>query len=419
MKSLIALVPLCLALLSQSTPLGDRAIARRHKLTGVPLARGVALKSQFDAPASCASGIVPTSSDNTTITPPDAGNVTVTDTADNSTVTAPTGDNSTVTDDSDDTDDSEDTDDSDAPADNSTDTKDKDKRSFSLFQDFGGLSSHGLNDFDGLDGFGGFEEFGDSWLDLCLHSGGDIFSSESSPCIDFGFDGYTALLADADVCAQQEVAERMITFAKSSHVENSEELIHVALGYRRQARQVVEVFGFHPSTPYCHRRPIHSELFGVWNAQLEGVTLGLYGGPNYSIVRFGDDSSCPWGLSPDLDNCSCVENDEEVKDDTENDDTEEGADVDTEDVDTEDADTEDVDTEDSDSDDTAVVGADPATAPDASPADINADGDDTDAAADDADPAVVGADPATAPDASAAEINADKKARRGSGVWGR
>lgn len=412
MKSLIALV--CLALLAQSTPLGDRAIARRHKLTGVPLARGLALRSKLDAPASCASGIVPTSSDNSTITPPDAGNVTVTDTADNSTVTAPTGDDdSTETDDSDDKDDSEDTDDSDAPTANSTDTKDKDteKRGFDLFQDLGGFSDFGgFSSLDGLDGFGGFEEFGDSWLDLCLHSGGDIFSS-SSPCIDLGFDGYTALLADADVCAQQEIAERMITFAKSSHVENSEDLIRVALGYRRQARQVVEVFGFHPSTPYCHRRPIHSELFGVWNSQLHGVTLGLYGGPNYPIVTFGDDASCPYGLSPDSDNCSCIENDKETAEE-DSDSTETSDDTTDVDVDGADADA-DADDADADSDEA-----------DADSDEADADSDDADADADEESQkstGVIGEDPATAPTADAADINeaAEKKARRGSAVWGR
>lgn len=139
-------------------------------------------------------------------------------------------------------------------------------------------------------GSGSFD-FEDTWFDLCSSSGGNIFG-DSDPCFEYGINGFGALFADADVCAQQEIADAMITFAKSEGVTNSADLIELAVAYRRMARESVLLFGFYPSTPYCRISPINSELNGVWNEQPEGVTVGLYGGPNYPIVPFGE-GQCP------------------------------------------------------------------------------------------------------------------------------
>ncbi|KAJ6525624.1 hypothetical protein B0H19DRAFT_971090, partial [Mycena capillaripes] len=146
-----------------------------------------------------------------------------------------------------------------------------------------------------------------TWFDLCSNSGGNIFD-DSDPCFEYGIDGFSALFADADVCAQQEIADEMITFAKSEGVKNSADLIQLAVAYRRMPRESALLFGFYPSTPYCRQRPINSELNGVWNEQPEGVTIGLFGGPNYPIVPFGEDGSCPYGQVPDVTSCSCVSN---------------------------------------------------------------------------------------------------------------
>ncbi|KAJ7510045.1 hypothetical protein B0H11DRAFT_1173214 [Mycena galericulata] len=138
-----------------------------------------------------------------------------------------------------------------------------------------------------------------------MNSGGDIFD-DSDPCFNLGVNGYTALLADADVCAQQENADYMITFAKSRGVMNSADLIELAVAYRKLPRQSVQIMGFYPSTPYCSIAPINEELMGVCNEQPEGVTAGLYGGPNWPIMPFGDDGSCPYGQTPDVGTCSCL-----------------------------------------------------------------------------------------------------------------
>ncbi|ESK84902.1 proline-rich protein [Moniliophthora roreri MCA 2997] len=145
-----------------------------------------------------------------------------------------------------------------------------------------------------------------AWQKLCLNSGGDIFSFDS-PCVSLGgFRGIDALLANADPCAQQDVADAMITFAKSPGVINSDDLIAFAIAYRKHPRNAINILGITPATPYCLRAPLHKELLGVVNGQLEGVEPGLYGGPNFPIVPFGSEGTCPFGTVPDVATCSCV-----------------------------------------------------------------------------------------------------------------
>ncbi|KAF7338154.1 Proline-rich protein [Mycena venus] len=241
MKSIISLT-FCVtaALLSTASPLGDRRVLSR-KHNGAPLARRFVLSSRFDAPAACAANPVPTGDSGNATTIPDPS------TPDNSTVTGVpiAGDNSTVSDTPVDANATTPADNSTVPA-NSTDANTK--------------RSYGSWNFD------------DTWFDLCMNSGGDLSFGDSDPCFDYGIDGFTALFADADVCAQQDIADEMITFAKS--------------------------FGL----------SINTELHGIWNEQPEGVTSGLYGGPNYPIIPFGEEGSCPYGQFPDVTSCSCVSN---------------------------------------------------------------------------------------------------------------
>ncbi|KAI0093851.1 hypothetical protein BDY19DRAFT_279075 [Irpex rosettiformis] len=143
-----------------------------------------------------------------------------------------------------------------------------------------------------------------SWQDLCLASGGDIFTNE--PCVTLaGVNGINALLADADPCDQQDNADAMIDFAKSTGVTNSADLIANAIAYRQHARNAFSVNGVIPSTPYCQKTSKNSELKGIVNAQLPGVSPGVYGGPSFGLVAFGDPASCPFGTTPEADNCSC------------------------------------------------------------------------------------------------------------------
>jgi hypothetical protein len=181
--------------------------------------------------------------------------------ADNSTVPDSQGDPASAVDNS-------------TTADNTTATK---RYSSYEFSSFGSYDSSSFGSYD----------FQDVWFDLCSNSGGDIFG-DSDPCFEYGLDGFSALFADSDVCDQQDAADAMILFAKSEGVQNSDDLINLALAYRRLPRESVELFGFYPSTPYCGRPSINTELSGIWNEQPEGVTIGLFGGPNYPIVPFGE-----------------------------------------------------------------------------------------------------------------------------------
>ncbi|KAH9066417.1 hypothetical protein EDB87DRAFT_1672249 [Lactarius vividus] len=127
-----------------------------------------------------------------------------------------------------------------------------------------------------------------NWQSLCLVSGGDIFTNQ--PCVELaGLGGIDALLSTGGVCDQQDIADKMIDFAKSEGITNKQALIAAAVAYRQHARNADDMGGG----------------VGIVNEQLPGVDPGLYGGPNEPIVAFGEDGTCPAGLTPDVSTCSC------------------------------------------------------------------------------------------------------------------
>lgn len=142
------------------------------------------------------------------------------------------------------------------------------------------------------------------WQDLCLASGGDIFTND--PCVKLaGEDGINALLAGDDPCAQQDNADAMIDFANSANITNRDALVANAVAYRKHPRNALNINGIVPSTPFCQKAPRNPELQGLVNAQLDGVDLGLFGGPKFPIVAFGASGTCPFGQTPDVSTCSC------------------------------------------------------------------------------------------------------------------
>lgn len=138
------------------------------------------------------------------------------------------------------------------------------------------------------------------WQSLCLISGGhatDIGEDDDDDdfgCINWaGFDATSALYADADPCEQQDNADLMITFAKSFGGDHIDDFISQAIAYRRYPRRVVKILGSFPSTPYCLTEPLNTELYGIYNEQIEGVEYGLYGGPSYPLISFGSGEFSP------------------------------------------------------------------------------------------------------------------------------
>ncbi|KAF7294752.1 hypothetical protein MIND_01012600 [Mycena indigotica] len=253
MQLLLASVPLALALLSSAVPLGSGAV-RRH-----------AMASNFDIPSSCSSsGSI--SSQPISISDPGLASV------DNSTVIA-SSDNSTISD-----------------ADLPSDDPDSD-----LLDSSSTVSANITRRW-------GYSDLQEYWWGLCSNLGSSLYDD----CINLGFDSFDALSAEADVCDQQSVSDRMISWAKSSGCDNWQDFVDAAVSYRQLPRESVMLYGFYPSTPYCNSQPTNIEIYGIWNQQAEGVTPGLYGGPNYPITPFGDDASCPFGRSPNLRTCECV-----------------------------------------------------------------------------------------------------------------
>jgi hypothetical protein len=127
-----------------------------------------------------------------------------------------------------------------------------------------------------------------SWQNLCEQSGGSRNGPGGDPCVVLaGLNGISALLANADQCAQQDNADAMVDFAKSPGVNNEQALIANAITYRQHPRNALNIGGVTPSTLFCERAPRNSELNGVVNAQLQGVDPGLFGSPSTGIVAFG------------------------------------------------------------------------------------------------------------------------------------
>ena len=79
----------------------------------------------------------------------------------------------------------------------------------------------------------------------------------------------------------------MNDFANSANITNRDALVANAVAYRKHPRNALNINGIVPSTPYCQKAPRNPELQGLVNAQLDGVDLGLFGGPKFPIVAFG------------------------------------------------------------------------------------------------------------------------------------
>ncbi|KAI0333498.1 hypothetical protein GY45DRAFT_1296863 [Cubamyces sp. BRFM 1775] len=145
---------------------------------------------------------------------------------------------------------------------------------------------------------------GSSWANLCRASGGDTTTGD--PCDQLGpIGGINALLANADPCAQQDIADQMIDFAKSKGIKNKDALIQNAISYAKHPRNALNINGVVPSTPFCQKAPKNSELKGVAHAQLDGVDPGVFGAPNVALFAFGQPGSCPFGKTPDVNTCTC------------------------------------------------------------------------------------------------------------------
>jgi hypothetical protein len=99
----------------------------------------------------------------------------------------------------------------------------------------------------------------------------------------------------------------MVDFANSPNVTNRNALIENAIAYRKHPRNVLNINGVVPSTPYCQKVPrnqevsacLHwldwttnhsrcSQLNGLVNVQLDGADPGIFGSPALGVFPFGD-----------------------------------------------------------------------------------------------------------------------------------
>lgn len=80
----------------------------------------------------------------------------------------------------------------------------------------------------------------------------------------------------------------MIDFANSRGITNKSALVANARAYAVHPRNALNINGITPSTPFCQKPPRNAELKGLSHGQLEGVDKGLFGGPQFAIVPFGN-----------------------------------------------------------------------------------------------------------------------------------
>ncbi|KAI0289855.1 hypothetical protein BC826DRAFT_587708 [Russula brevipes] len=144
-----------------------------------------------------------------------------------------------------------------------------------------------------------------SWQDLCVKSGG-ARDPANDPCVVLaGKNGISALLANADACAQQDNADAMVDFAKQPGIKNKQALIDNAVAFRKHPRNALDINGVVPSTLFCEKAPRNPELAGVANGQLQGVDPGVFGSPSAGVVAFGAPGTCPFGQKADVATCTC------------------------------------------------------------------------------------------------------------------
>ncbi|KDQ61048.1 hypothetical protein JAAARDRAFT_32043 [Jaapia argillacea MUCL 33604] len=172
-----------------------------------------------------------------------------------------------------------------------------------------------------------------TWHDLCS-STSFVGDEDENACKTLTFQNLTtALLPSSNPCAQQDLADDMITYSKSSSITPTQKhaLVSFALTYRTYPRNalsspssdsmdtgvkggsqmVMQSYvgrGVVLSSPYCQKAPVNAELVGVVNGQGgEGVRVdpGLFLGVGEEVFAFGERGSCPFGMNSDVGSCEC------------------------------------------------------------------------------------------------------------------
>jgi hypothetical protein len=129
------------------------------------------------------------------------------------------------------------------------------------------------------------------WENACKAAGGkDCFTPAQN--------SFASLLAAADPCAQQDVADGLITFSKANFPGN-QELIRLAQIFRQQPRNSLNTGGVTPSVLYCQKAPQNAELKGLFQCQFKSCDTKVFGANN---VAAGGAGTIPFGqnkvLSP-------------------------------------------------------------------------------------------------------------------------
>ncbi|KIM30462.1 hypothetical protein M408DRAFT_285970 [Serendipita vermifera MAFF 305830] len=119
------------------------------------------------------------------------------------------------------------------------------------------------------------------WFKECQNQSGGQY------CVELAYKGVSALGANAAVCAQQDIADTMIDFAKT--LTNNTALISQTRIYAQQPRSSADGM----AVLYCQDAPTSTELSGVYPCQSAEFDLTKFTGS----VTVGAAGTIPFGLT--------------------------------------------------------------------------------------------------------------------------
>ncbi|KZS99882.1 uncharacterized protein LAESUDRAFT_765126 [Laetiporus sulphureus 93-53] len=119
-----------------------------------------------------------------------------------------------------------------------------------------------------------------NWEAACDSAGG------GAQCNTIAVNAFETLLIAANVCAQQDAADTMITLGKSL---NSDDMISLAQLFAQQPRNSPDAL----AVPYCQSAPNNTELEGFYQCQWQGSNQESFVGG----LTLGEAGTIPFGLT--------------------------------------------------------------------------------------------------------------------------
>ena len=110
-------------------------------------------------------------------------------------------------------------------------------------------------------------------LNEIRNAGAGMGGADAGQLSTFAGQAIGTLLAGADVCAQQDLADNIVDFAKSKNLNG---LVDVAKRFRQAERNVNPFANANPCSKFCQKQPRNAELAGLVQAQDPNCNLDAF-----------------------------------------------------------------------------------------------------------------------------------------------